>query len=150
VLLLQVPIDESLPPLGTPIRLKLDWDSQSLNGRVAAHGVSGRLLVSIGERAIRGARRFPVDLVGIARSSQLYGPVEVRLTDLSSGGARVEGLLLPVGSEIELTFTPPGQRAPINVLAFVVRCIDTANTPTLGVAFRLAQPSVNLLGTVRG
>ena len=31
-----------LPPLGTPIRLRLEWDRQVLHGRLAAHGVSGR------------------------------------------------------------------------------------------------------------
>ena len=46
-----------LPPLGTPIRLRLEWDRQVLHGRLAAHGVSGRFLVSIGERPIRRSRR---------------------------------------------------------------------------------------------
>src|SRR5437870_4494283 len=51
-----------LPPLGTPIRLRVDWDRQRLDGRLAAHGVASRFLVAIGERAIRRARRFPCDL----------------------------------------------------------------------------------------
>jgi hypothetical protein len=80
-------------------------------------------------------------------SQQLYGPVEVRITDLSTGGARVEGILLPVGSEVELRFTPPGRPAPINVLGFVVRSLDQGATPTLGVAFRLVQPSMDVLGS---
>src|SRR5690242_5108114 len=102
VLLLQGPDNGTLPALGTIVRLKLDWDRQVLTGRLAAHGVAGRFLVSIGERAIRGARRFPVDVMALARSSQLYGPIEVRVRDLSTGGARVEGILLPVGAEVEL------------------------------------------------
>jgi hypothetical protein len=147
VLLLQGPEGFSLPALGTPIRLRLDWDRQTLNGRLAAHGVAGRFLVTIGERAIRRSRRFSVDLPGLAMSQQLYGPVEVRITDLSTGGARVEGILLPVGSEVELRFTPPGRPAPINVLGFVVRSIDQGATPTLGVAFRLVQHSMDVLGS---
>jgi hypothetical protein len=144
VLLLQG-TGESLPPLGTPVRLKLTWDKQSLNGRLAAHGVAGRFLVTIGERAIRGSRRFAVDLAGVARSSQLYGPIEVRIADLSTGGARVEGMDLPVGAEVELRFTPPGRKEPLTVLGFVVRRIDSDKTPTLGIAFRLVQPSMDVL-----
>jgi hypothetical protein len=146
VMLLQGPDKGSLPPLGTPIRVKLEWDRQTLNGRVAAHGVGGRFLVSLGERAIRRSRRFAVDLAGIARSSQLYGSVEVRIKDLSTGGARVEGILLPVGAEVELTFTPPGRKESLTVLGFVVRSIDQSETPSLGVAFRLVQPSMDVLG----
>jgi hypothetical protein len=136
----------ALPPLGTPVRLRVEWDRQLLNGRMAAHGVAGRFLVSIGERAIRYSRRFAVDLVGTASSLHLYGPVEVRIVDLSTGGARVKGIDLPVGTEIELQFTPPGQSASINVQGFVVRAIDGAETPMLGVAFRLVQASMDLLG----
>jgi PilZ domain len=147
VLLLQgTESDATLPPLGTPVRLRVIWDRQLLIGRLAAHGVAGRFLVSIGERAIRYSRRFPVDLPGIAVSAHLYGPVEVRVIDLSTGGARVKGIDLPVGTEIELHFTPPGQTANIKVLGFAVRAIDGAEMPTLGVAFRLVQPSMDLLG----
>jgi hypothetical protein len=146
VLLLQGTGD-SLPPLGTPVRLKLNWDKQLLNGRLAAHGVGGRFLVTIGARAIRRSRRFAVDLPGVARSSQLYGLVDVHIADLSTGGARLEGIELPVGAEVELRFTPPGRKEPLTVLGFVVRTIESVGTPTLGVAFRLVQPSMDVLGT---
>lgn len=135
------------PPLGTPIRLRLTWDRQVLHGRVAAHGVAGRLLVTIGERAIRRSRRFAVDLPGVAQSAHLYGAMEVRITDLSTGGARVEGIELPVGSEVNLRFTPPSHSVPIDVLGFVVRTIGGAEPPSVGVAFRLVQPSMEVLGT---
>jgi len=147
VLLLQA-LDPSvaLPVLGTAIRLKVDWDRQVLNGRLAAHGVAGRFLVTIGERAIRSSRRFPVSLPGTAQSIHLYGPVEVRIADLSTGGARVEGIDLPVGSDVNLTFTPPGRPGPISVTGFVVRVIGETEVPTLGVAFRLVQQSMDVLG----
>jgi hypothetical protein len=147
VLLLQA-LDPAaaLPVLGTPVRLRVDWDRQVLNGRLAAHGVAGRFLVTIGERAIRNSRRFAVSLPGTAQSIHLYGTVEVRIADLSTGGARVEGIDLPVGSDINLTFTPPGRPAPINVMGFVVRAIDGTEVPTLGVAFRLVQQSMDVLG----
>jgi hypothetical protein len=135
-----------LPVLGTPVRLRVDWDRQLLNGRIAAHGVAGRFLISVGERAIRSSRRFPVSLPGTAQSAHLYGAVEVRVADLSTGGARIEGIDLPVGSEVSLTFTPPGRPAPIIVMGFVVRVIDGTEVPTLGVAFRLVQQSMDVLG----
>ena len=147
VLLLQGPADGiSLPPLGAPVKLRLNWDKQVLNGRLAAHGVAGRFLVTLGERAIRRSRRFTVDLPGRARSAHLYGDIEVRITDLSTGGARVEGMELPIGTEVNLRFTPPGRPEPIDVLGFVVRTIDHAELPTVGVAFRLVQPSMGVLG----
>jgi hypothetical protein len=145
VLLLQGPDGAALPTLGTPIRLRIEWDRQILTGRIAAHGVAGRYLVSLGERPIRRSRRFSVDLQGTARSAHLYGTIGVRIADLSTGGARVEGIDLPVGSDVELHFTPPGHSAPLTVLGFVVRAIDTAEKPTIGVAFRLVQPSMDVL-----
>jgi hypothetical protein len=147
VLLLQGSEDASLPPLGTPIRLRVEWDRQALTGRIAAHGVAGRYLVTIGERAIRRSRRFPVNLPGIARSVHLPGAVEVRLTDLSAGGARVEGIDLPIGSDVDLQFTPPRKSDPIDVRGFIVRTIGGAGAPTVGVAFRLVQPSMDVLAS---
>lgn len=137
-----------LPPLGTPIRLRLEWDRQVLHGRLAAHGVGGRFLVSIGERPIRRSRRFSVDLPAVARSGQLSpAHAEVRIADLSTGGARVEGVQLPVGSDVELRFTPPGRPAPLTVLGFVVRNVDSADVPSVGVAFRLVQTSMDVLAS---
>jgi hypothetical protein len=149
VLLLQGREDGALPQLGTPIRLRLDWDRQVLTGRIAAHGVQGRFLVTLGERAIRRSKRFPVDLQGSARIAQVPGSVDVRITDLSTGGARVEGVNLPVGTEIELRLTPPGRTSPINVLGFVVRTIDSTAAPTVGVAFRLVQASMDVLANAQ-
>src|SRR5437879_5966633 len=90
VLLLQGPdTGAKIASLGAPVRLRVEWDRQLLSCRLAAHGAAGRFLVSIGERAIRRSRRFTVDLPGVARTAQLPGPVEVRVVDLSTGGARV-------------------------------------------------------------
>jgi PilZ domain len=146
VLLLQSGDEAPVPTLGTPIRLRVEWDRQVLTGRIAAHGVAGRYLVSLGERPIRRSRRFTVDLAGTARCVHLYGPTQVRVTDLSTGGARVRGLDLPIGTDVELQFTPPGQSAPLTVLAFVVRSIPS-EVPTVGVAFRMVQPSMDVLAT---
>jgi len=147
VLLLQGPDSGTkIAPLGAPVRLRVEWDRQLLSCRLAAHGAAGRFLVSLGERAIRRSRRFPVHLVGFARAPHLAEPVEVRVLDLSSGGARVEGIELPVGSELELRFTPPGRPTPITVLGFVVRVIEIGYVSSVGLAFRLVQPSMDQLG----
>jgi hypothetical protein len=148
VVLLQGPATgAAIMPLGAPVRLRVDWDRQTLKGRLAAHGVEGRFLVSIGERAIRSARRFPVDLPGLAKSPQFIRMVEVRVIDLSTGGARIQGIDLPVGSDIELRFTPPGRPEPITVVGFVVRAMERDGLPSIGLAFRMAQPSLDLLHT---
>ena len=146
VLLLQGEEDVALPALGTPIRLRLDWDRQMVIGRLAANGVAGRFLVTVGERAIRRSRRFPVSLPGVLRSPHFQGAHDVRVTDLSAGGARVEGIELPLGAEMELRFTPPGRSTPVDVQGFVVRFIEGAQVPTIGIAFRLGQPMAELLG----
>jgi hypothetical protein len=146
VLLLEGAGELRLPPLGTPVRLRVDWDRRQLNGRLAAHGVASRFLVSLGQRAIRRTRRYPVDLPATLRSPHLYGPEQVRISDLSSGGARVQGLALPVGSELDLTFTPPGKKVALTVQGFVVRTIDDSARGGLGVAFRLASAAVDVLG----
>ena len=150
VLLLQGPAElPNVQSLGTPVRLRINWDRQTLNGRLAAHGVAGRFLVTLGERAIRRSRRFAVDLAGVARGGPRAPGVEVRITDLSTGGARVEGIELPIGTQLDLHFAPPGQNAPIDVLGFVVRTIENADVPTVGVAFRLVQPSMDVLGNAQ-
>jgi hypothetical protein len=147
VLLLQGPdMGAKIAQLGALVRLRVEWDRQLLNCRLAAHGAAGRFLVSIGERAIRRSRRFAVDLPGVARAPHLPEPIEVRVADLSTGGARVEGIDLPVGSELELRFTPPGRPTPITVLGFVVRQVEIDDARSIGLAFRLVQPSMDLLG----
>ena len=142
VLLLQGNDGMQLPALGTPIRLKLDWDRQLVIGRLAANGVASRFLVTIGERSIRRSRRFPVSRPGVIRSPHVQASHDVRVTDLSAGGARVEGIELPLGTELVLRFVPPGASAPVDVHGFVVRFIAGAQLPTIGIAFRLGQPDV--------
>ena len=111
-----------------------------------AHGVAGRFLVSIGERSIRRMPRFPLDMAAVIRSTYLPLPTEVRIIDLSSSGARVEGVSLPVGSDVEVVLTPPNRPLPMVVVGFVVRVIDASAVPTIGVAFRLVQPALEAPG----
>jgi hypothetical protein len=146
VMLLQGLEPARLPALGTPLRLNVGWDRQQLNGRLAAHGVNSRFLVTLGERPIRGTRRFPVDLLATVRSAHLPGVEPARVVDLSTSGARIEGpgARLPVGAEIELRFTPPGRVEPAAVHGFVSRNIPNAATPAVGVAFGLGAPVFEL------
>jgi hypothetical protein len=149
VLLLQASDATKLPPLGTLLRLQVAWDRQQLNGRLAAYGANARFLVTLGERAIRRSRRFSVDLAATVRSAHLQGAdtETVRIVDLSTSGARIEGAgaRLPVGAEVELHFTPPGQAEPMAVHGFVIRKIGGLPTPSVGVAFGLASPVLQLL-----
>ena len=138
-----------VPPLGSPIRLRLEWDRHIIQGRVAANGSSGRFLVSVGERAIRRSQRYAVNLVGMVRSPHLHAAVQVHIRDLSAGGARIEGVELPIGAELELQFTPPFQTAPMSVAAFIAREIEGAEVPSLGVAFRTSQPALERLGRLQ-
>jgi hypothetical protein len=149
VLLLQGPkAGTKLARLGAPVRLRVKWDRQMLTGRFASYGVAGRFLVSIGERPIRQTQRYSVDLPGVAYASQLpQGRAQVWVADLSTGGARIRGIDLEVGSELELRFKPPGREEPITVLGFVVRVIDSADGGSVALAFRLVPPSLDVLGT---
>jgi hypothetical protein len=140
VVLLEGEPGAEVPPIGAPVRVHVDWDKQRLNGRVAAHGRGGRYLVSVGFRAFRRAPRARVDLPALARAAAPdgVGVREVRIVELSSSGARVEGLELPVGTGLNLLFTPLGHAHPVTVRAVVVRMIEGAQPPQVGVVFRLA------------
>jgi hypothetical protein len=58
-----------------------------------------------------------------------------RLVDLSSSGARVRGLRLPVGSDFELSFVPPGRRSDVRMRCVVVRAVEDAEQAEVGVTF---------------
>jgi hypothetical protein len=58
--------------------------------------------------------------------------------EFSSSGARLEGLDLPIGAQLNLSFTPPGEAHAVTVRAVVVRSIAGARPPGIGVVFRLA------------
>lgn len=126
---------QALPPVGTDVRI-VEPDQQR-NGRLAEHGRSGRFLVALGNRAVRRSLRLRVRLPATLRSRELAGPREVELIDLTTGGARVRGIELPVGSQLSLDFTPPGQPEPVTVRASVAHATHGAKQPWIGIAFRL-------------
>ena len=129
--------DPSLPPPadGTPVTV--EGPRETLVGKVAEHGRGGRFLVSLGDRPIRRATRLRVSVPACVRSAELGETREVEIVDLTTGGARVRGIQAPVGSELNLRFTPPGREEPVTVRATVVHASRSGQQPWVGLAFRL-------------
>jgi hypothetical protein len=127
--------NQVLPPLGTTIAV--DAASGTMMGRLAEHGRRGRFLLSIGERAVRRALRLKTSLPGLLRSRALTESVAVEIVDLTTAGARVRGIELPVGTQITLDFTPPGRGDTVAVRAMVAHTTEQAAQPWIGVTFRL-------------
>jgi hypothetical protein len=124
-----------LPPLGTEVHVT--GESKDLNGRLAEHGRAGRFLVSIGLRPVRRAMRLRVSLQGTLRCKTLAEPLAVEIVDLTTGGCRVRGIEVPVGSQVTLDFTPPGRDQSVTVRALVAHSTHGSEKPWIGVAFRL-------------
>lgn len=135
ILILEASAKETLPAVGTP--MLIISEDEVLDGRLAEHGRGGRFLVSLGERTVRRTPRLRVSLPGTLRASTLAHPVAVELADLTSGGARVRGVELPVGSPLTLHFTPPTRKEPVSVRAMVAHGTQGAKQPWIGVVFRL-------------
>jgi hypothetical protein len=125
----------TLPPLGTLVNVT--GETQHTTGRLAEHGRAGRFLLSIGSRPVRRALRLRVSLPGTLRSPMLAQSMTVEIMDLTSGGARVRGIELPVGSQVTLHFTPPGRTESVTVRASVAHGTQGATRPWIGIAFRL-------------
>ena len=124
-----------LPTIGTHIQV--NGDSLALSGRLAEHGRGGRFLVSLGDRPVRQSLRLPVCLPATLRTAELAAPTEVEIIDLTSSGARLRGLELPVDTQITLDFVPPGRTDVVTVRAIVVHGRLGARQPWIGVRFRL-------------
>ena len=103
--------------------------------RLAAYGQNNRFLIALGSRAVRGAARVRVDLRGVMRGVSSAGARQVRVVDLSSSGARVAGLELPVGADFDLSLVPPGRKDVVTVRCVVVRAIGDEPAAEHGVAF---------------
>jgi hypothetical protein len=125
----------TLPPLGTEVRVS--GEMQELTGRVAEHGRGGRFLVSVGQRPVRRVSRLRVSLPGTLRCAALPEPMEVQIVDLTTGGCRVRGVELAVGTQLTLDFTPPGREESVTIRGVVAHGTHHAPQPWIGVAFRL-------------
>jgi hypothetical protein len=120
---------------GAPLRVGLPGTPRMLPARLAAYGQANVFLVSLGSRAVRGASRTRVDLPAVVRSSFGQAPASALVVDLSTSGARLRGVPVPVGSECELIFVPPGRSKPVSLRCVAVRTIDTEDLGEVGVAF---------------
>jgi hypothetical protein len=124
-----------LPPLGA--RIEVHVEHEQLYGSLAEHGRAGRFLVALGDRPVRRALRLKVSLPGRLRSPALSAPLTIEIVDLTTGGARIRGVELPVGSQVTLDFTPPYRDEPVSVRAVVAHGTHGAERPWMGVVFRL-------------
>jgi hypothetical protein len=138
------------PSPGLPVRVGLPGDPRMIAGRLAAFGRGGRFLVAVGSRPVRGAMRYRVDLPAVVRALATNEVSTAELIDLSSTGARLRGVRLPVGGECDLTFMPPGGHEVVNLRCVVVRTIAHAEQEDVGVAFRSGSQSFNTDPAVRG
>jgi hypothetical protein len=129
--------DPQLPLPSEGTRVTVAGPRETFVGRVAEHGRAGRFLVSVGDRPVRRANRLRVSLPATVRSAELGEAREVEIVDLTTGGARVRGVELGVGSEVNLRFTPPGREEPVTVRAAVVHGTRGSREPWVGLAFRL-------------
>jgi hypothetical protein len=125
----------TLPPLGTEVQVT--GETQQFRGRLAEHGRGGRFLISIGSRPVRRALRLRVSLPGTLRTPNQPSPVAVEIVDLTTGGCRLRGIELPVGTQVALDFTPPGRDQSVTVRALVAHGTHRAELPWVGLAFRL-------------
>jgi hypothetical protein len=126
---------EVLPALGTLIQVT--GDIEPVTGRLAEVGRAGRFLISLGERPVRNALRLRVSLHGTLRCATLPEPRSVEIVDLTTGGARLRGVELPVDSQVTFEFTPPGRDDPVTVRARVAHTSNQPDQPWIGVVFRL-------------
>jgi hypothetical protein len=126
---------QTLPPLGTVMQVR--GEAVQVSGRLAEHGRAGRFLVSLGTRPVRRAIRMRVSLPGTLRCPSLAEPISVEIADLTTAGARVRGVELPVNSQVALDFTPPGRDQSVTVRALVAHATHGADRPWIGLIFRL-------------
>jgi hypothetical protein len=125
----------ALPPVGADVTVCGETVREV--GRIAEHGRAGRFLVAMGVRAVRRSLRLRVSLPGKLRGGSITEWTEVELADLTTGGARIRGVELPVGTPVTLSFTPPRRTEPVTVRALVAHGTHGAAMPWIGVAFRL-------------
>jgi hypothetical protein len=136
MLILETDVESRLlPPIGTEV--EVFGATGPLHGQLAEHGRGGRFMICIADRPVRRSPRLRVSLAATVRAPGLAQPKSVELVDLTTGGARVRGVELPVHTSVTLDFTPPGQQQPVSVRGTVAHSTHNARQPWIGVTFRL-------------
>jgi hypothetical protein len=99
----------------------------------AVNGVLAQVQVTWGTSETLGQ----TSLRGTLRSRALSAPRTVEIVDLTTGGARIRGVELPVGTQVTLDFTPPYRDEPVSVRAVVAHGTHGGEQPWTGLVFRL-------------
>lgn len=86
---------------------------------------------------LRREERLPVSLPAVLRSAVLPEPRPVEIVDLTTTGARVRGVEVPVGTRVTLDFTPPDRDRPVSARGVVAHGTHMADQPWIGVVFHL-------------
>jgi hypothetical protein len=73
----------------------------------------------------------------VLRAAGFDAPRGVEIIDLTTGGCRIRGLELPVGTTLALEFTPPSRDEPVSVRGVVAHGTHRADQPWIGLSFRL-------------
>ena len=124
--------------IANDVRL-LGNDGRTAVGRIASFGQGGRFLVTLGSRAIRRSARRKLDIPAVVWAGTPVTAYPATILDVSRTGARVEGVSLPVGSELALRFTPPGGDHEFTLRGIVVRQIPTTEHSEIGIAFTMGS-----------
>jgi methyl-accepting chemotaxis protein len=108
--------------------------AQARGGTEALGGTAERLRRVISHFRLTDARRQAVNIPVSLRSAAWPQPRTARIVDLSTTGARIDGLQADEGSELDLTFTD-AKGVQVHRRARVKRSATSDAGPWVGVAF---------------
>jgi methyl-accepting chemotaxis protein len=114
--------------------------ANACEGTEALAGTAERLRGLIAGFRLTEARRQAVN-IPVAVALRLWtGTRSAKIVDLSATGARVDGLEIPAGSEIQLQFTDPETTMRVLRTAKVMRSANGEGGPWVGIAFVADEP----------
>jgi methyl-accepting chemotaxis protein len=104
-------------------------------GTEALAGTADRLRQLISHFRLTEARREPVNIPVSARCAAWSGVRAARIVDLSTTGARIDGLEAPAGSRLRLAFVDPATTLRVQKAATVMRSAVGDGGAWVGIAF---------------
>jgi methyl-accepting chemotaxis protein len=104
-------------------------------GTEALAGTAERLRKLIAHFRLTEARRERVNIPVSVQCAVWSGTRTGSIVDLSSSGARIDGLAVPEGSEIQMQFVEPGTGARLRKRGRVMRSASADGQPWVGIAF---------------